>query len=270
MDIDELIPDPPRQLHFVPSSFNRTQICSAEKECDKRYPRYAPTDILLFVSKIMDILMVFSNKATSDQVFNSKATDNLVFSSEATDNLVFSNKITSNLVFSSKTASNLVLSSKTASNLVFSSKTATNLAFSNKTTSNLVFSSKAPFNLVFSSKATSNLVFSRKNRDQSGIQPQIQIPPRFPIPSPGVFWIYLLSFCPAQVSTCYGCGASVKPGVRIPGPPHDLVILSNMMREYRKDKFCVNRRMFTFTGKDNISPDDNPTLCRHYVPYHQW
>ena len=249
MDIDELIPDPPRQLHFVPSSFNRTQICSAEKECDKRYPRYAPTDILLFVSKIMDILMVFSNKATSDQVFNSKATDNLVFS----------NKITSNLVFSSKTASNLVLSSKTASNLVFSSKTATNLAFSNKTTSNL----------VFSSKATSNLVFSRKNRDQSGIQPQIQIPPRFPIPSPGVFWIYLLSFCPAQVSTCYGCGASVKPGVRIPGPPHDLVILSNMMREYRKDKFCVNRRMFTFTGKDNISPDDNPTLCRHYVPYHQ-
>ena len=46
---------------------------------------------------------------------------------------------------------------------------------------------------------------------------------------------YVLSFCPAQVSTCYGCGASVKPSGRIPLPPHDLVVVSNMMREYIKD-----------------------------------
>ena len=32
LDIDELIPDLLRQLHFVPSSFNRTRICSAEKK----------------------------------------------------------------------------------------------------------------------------------------------------------------------------------------------------------------------------------------------
>ena len=71
-----------------------------------------------------------------------------------------------------------------------------------------------------------------------------------------------------KVGKCYGCGASVKPGGRIPGP-HDLVIVSNMMWEYRKDVNSVNRRMFTFAVKDNVSPDDNPTFCRHYVPYHQ-
>ena len=64
----------------------------------------------------------------------------------------------------------------------------------------------------------------QQNHHQSGIHPQI--PPRFPIPSPGAFWIYLLSFCPTQMSTCYGCGASVKPGGRI--PKHPMISLSSL------------------------------------------
>ena len=137
LDIDKLIPHPPRQLHFVPSSFNRTRICSVEKESDKRYPdkiRYCAEQFGIqqqnyehsgiqpqnqVVSKIMDILLVFTYKFTNDLVFSSKATDNLVFSSKITSNLVFSSKATSILVFSGKTTSNLVFSSKTASNLLY-------------------------------------------------------------------------------------------------------------------------------------------------------
>ena len=244
----ELIPDPPRQLHFVPSSFNRTRICSAEKEPDKRYPdkiRYCAEKSGIqqqnqVVSKIMDILMVFSNKTKSDLVFSSKATSTQVFSRKTTSNLLFSSKTASNLLFSSKATSNLVFSSKTSSNLVFSSKATSNLVFSSKATSNLVFSSKATSNLVFSSKATSNPVFRSKTATNRAFSSRPRYH-RYPIPSPGAFWMYLLSFCPAQVSTCYGCGACVKPGGRIPGQPHDLVFVSNMMREYRKDGHVLRK-----------------------------
>ena len=65
-------------------------------------------------------------------------------------------------------------------------------------------------------------------------QPSMVLP-RFPVPAPGAFWIYVLSLCPAQVSVCFGCGAALKPGGSIPLPPLDLVVVGNMAREFRKD-----------------------------------
>jgi hypothetical protein len=58
-------------------------------------------------------------------------------------------------------------------------------------------------------------------------------------PSPGAFWIYILSFCPPLVRMCYGCRASLKPSGHILPPPHDLVVVSNMLREYLKTRKCI-------------------------------
>ena len=38
-----------------------------------------------------------------------------------------------------------------------------------------------------------------------------------------------------QTSVCFGCGTSLKPGGQIGSPPADLVIVSNMHREWRQD-----------------------------------
>ena len=53
-------------------------------------------------------------------------------------------------------------------------------------------------------------------------------------PSPGQFIVYPLNFCPPQVSICYRCSESLKPGGQIPLPPHDLVVASNMMRSFQQ------------------------------------
>ena len=55
-----------------------------------------------------------------------------------------------------------------------------------------------------------------------------------PSPMPGQFIVYPLNFCPPQVSICYGCSKSLKPGGQIPLPPHDLVVTSNMMRSFQQ------------------------------------
>ena len=222
------------------------------------------TDILVFNNKVMDILM-FSSKVTDILVFSSKFTDILVFSSKVTDILmrnrktmdilVFSNKVTDIPVFSSKVTDILASSMKVADIPVFNRKTMDVLVFSSKVTDIPVFYRKTMGIPVFTSKTTTSLLFTLA-----------QIPPRFPIPSPGAFWIYLLSFCPTQVSTCYGCGASVKPGGRIPEPPYDLVIVSNMMREYRKDGQVLRKQanVYFHCERQCISrqqPYFVPSLC---------
>ena len=54
-----------------------------------------------------------------------------------------------------------------------------------------------------------------------------------PSPLPGQFIVCPLRFCPPQVSMCYGCSNSLKPGGQIPLPPRDLVVVSNMMRSFQ-------------------------------------
>ena len=55
--------------------------------------------------------------------------------------------------------------------------------------------------------------------------------PCFPSPSQGQFIVYLLQYCPAQNSVCFGCGNTLKPNASIPAPPGDLVIVSKMARD---------------------------------------
>ena len=62
-----------------------------------------------------------------------------------------------------------------------------------------------------------------------------QFRPPYPAPRPNSFIIYLIGFCSPQTSVCFGCGSSLKPGGLIGNPPADLVIVSNMHREWRKD-----------------------------------
>ena len=87
LDIDELILDPQRQLHFVPSSFNRTRICSKLK---KNVTKDIPNEIRYCAEQSG----IFSSKTTYNLVFSSKTVSNLVFSSKATSSLVFSSKAT--------------------------------------------------------------------------------------------------------------------------------------------------------------------------------
>ena len=54
----------------------------------------------------------------------------------------------------------------------------------------------------------------------------------FPNPFPGQFTIYLLQFCPAQTSMCFGCGNQLRQQDTIPEPPDDLVVVSKMLREW--------------------------------------
>ena len=67
----------------------------------------------------------------------------------------------------------------------------------------------------------------------SVVQGRIPTPmPIYPTPQPGQFLLYLLQFCPRQVSICFGCSQSLKVNGIICEPPHDLLIVSNMMRGY--------------------------------------
>ena len=65
--------------------------------------------------------------------------------------------------------------------------------------------------------------------------------PPYPTPVPGMFIIYLLHFCPPKTSVCYGCSQLLKPSGVIQNPPHDLVIVSNMEREWH-DGNMVHRK----------------------------
>ena len=62
----------------------------------------------------------------------------------------------------------------------------------------------------------------------------------FPNPYPSQFMIYLLQFCPAQTSTCFGSGNLLKQTDGIPAPPNDLDVVSKMLCEW------------TFQGQVNL------------------
>lgn len=54
-----------------------------------------------------------------------------------------------------------------------------------------------------------------------------------PSPPPGVFILYLLQFCDPRVSRCYGCANPIKVLANV--PPSDLVVVTKVCREYRKE-----------------------------------
>ena len=54
----------------------------------------------------------------------------------------------------------------------------------------------------------------------------------FAHPYPSQFMMYLLLFCPAQTSMCFGCGNPLKQTDGITAPPNDLVMVSRMLREW--------------------------------------
>ena len=54
----------------------------------------------------------------------------------------------------------------------------------------------------------------------------------FPNPYPAQFMIYLLQFCPAQTSICFGCGNPLTQTDGITAPPNELVVVSRMLREW--------------------------------------
>ena len=65
-------------------------------------------------------------------------------------------------------------------------------------------------------------------------QPIRMAPPQLftPQPSNGAFEVHLLQFCHVNVRSCFGCGQTLKPGDRIPDPPHDITIVSRMLRPF--------------------------------------
>ena len=60
--------------------------------------------------------------------------------------------------------------------------------------------------------------------------------PLFPSPVPGMFLVYPLQFCPEKTKICFGCSQSLKPNGEIQPPPYDLVIVSNMEREWNSHR----------------------------------
>ena len=65
-----------------------------------------------------------------------------------------------------------------------------------------------------------------------GSLPSAPLKPPYPRPQENQIFVYLLRFCPQQTSVCFGCGNSLKANGIISPPPLDLVLVSNMMREW--------------------------------------
>ena len=81
-----------------------------------------------------------------------------------------------------------------------------------------------PTHSVQSNNPTATTMITMIPTQELPILHAIQDAPK-PNPPPGVFVVYLLKFCDPRVSKCYGCGP----------PPSDLVIVTKLCREYRKD-----------------------------------
>lgn len=56
-----------------------------------------------------------------------------------------------------------------------------------------------------------------------------------PNPAPGQVQVALLRNCHANVSVCYGCSKALKPFGRIPEPPLDIVLVTQLKREFMHD-----------------------------------
>ena len=91
------------------------------------------------------------------------------------------------------------------------------------------------------------------------------------------FRIILLQLCSPLVRLCYGCSQALKPGGIIASPPHDLVIMTRMNRQYRENTtgemrvkegnvyfhlnvHCVRRKQPYFSPQTT-------TLSEETVPY---
>ena len=88
----------------------------------------------------------------------------------------------------------------------------------------------------------SNPVGSFSHQPMPINQPTVQQPSipvssfsRYLSPAPDTFVLNLLGLCPPQTSSCFGCRNTLKPGGHIANPPSDLVILSNMKRQWRQE-----------------------------------
>lgn len=73
--------------------------------------------------------------------------------------------------------------------------------------------------------------FPRSPYQQQSFQIQRQSVP-FPNPNFGQFLIYLLHFCPAKTSMCFGCGNPLRQSDSFPQVTQDLVLVSKMLREW--------------------------------------
>lgn len=59
-----------------------------------------------------------------------------------------------------------------------------------------------------------------------------EVTPPYPSPAPNTFLLYSLHFCPPLTSVCFGCGNPLKQAGVISDPPGELVIVSNMQRQW--------------------------------------
>lgn len=91
--------------------------------------------------------------------------------------------------------------------------------------------------------------------------------PGFPSPPDGVFYCYLLEFCPPQVSKCYGCNQGLKPEGRVAQPPFNLVIVTKMNRTYYSngEKNCKLSNVYFHCRLKCVrqkQPYFLPTMCK--------
>lgn len=91
--------------------------------------------------------------------------------------------------------------------------------------------------------------------------------PGFPSPPDGVFYCYLLEFCPPQVSKCYGCNQMLKPEGRVVQPPFNLVVVTKMNRAYYSngEKKCKLSNVYFHCRLQCVrqkQPYFLPTMCK--------
>jgi len=89
----------------------------------------------------------------------------------------------------------------------------------------------------------------------------------FPSPPDGVFYCYLLEFCPPQVSKCYGCNEMLKPEGRVIQPPFNLVVVAKMNRAYYSngEKKCKLSNVYFHCRLHCVrqkQPYFLPTMCK--------
>ena len=95
---------------------------------------------------------------------------------------------------------------------------------------------------------------------------------KHPNPAEYTCEVRLLADCPTQVTTCAGCFGALKPDGKIPAIPHDLVVVSFMLRSFpvpgreRVAKFgnayfhlrksCIAKEIAEFQMEELIVRDD--------------
>ncbi|CAB4017313.1 Mitogen-activated kinase kinase kinase A [Paramuricea clavata] len=94
--------------------------------------------------------------------------------------------------------------------------------------------------------------------------PQQPVPYYIPQPSNGTFEVHLLQFCHPNVKSCFGCSQALKPGDRVPDSPHDITIVSRMLRPFSNK--TTGERM---NKEGNVYFHVNLVCIRFKQPYFQ-